>query len=70
MADVMYPCIIMHNMIIEDKANANLRVLLAPSSSHSTLRRGFTFNNLQVITSKLQDSKSYYSLHDNLVQHL
>ena len=69
-ADVMYACIIMHNMIIEDKANANLHVLLAPSSSHNTLRRGFTFNDLQVITSNLQDLESYYSLRDDLVQHL
>lgn len=71
MADVMYACIIMHSMIIEDNANANLLVLLAPSSSHNTLRRGFTFNDLQVITSNLQDSKSYCSLRDDLwIQHL
>ena len=44
MADVMYACIIMHNMIIEDEADANLLVLHAPSSSHTTFRRGITFN--------------------------
>ena len=50
--------------------NEDLPVLHAPSSSHSTLRRGFTFNNLQVGISNLQDSEIYYSLCDDLVQHL
>jgi hypothetical protein len=51
--DVMYACIIMHNMIIEDEVDEDLPVLDAPSSSHSTLRWGFTFNDLQVGTSNL-----------------
>ena len=46
MANVMYTCIIMHNMIIEDEADEDLPILHAPNSSHSTLRWGFTFNNL------------------------
>ncbi len=70
MADVMYTCIIMHNMIIEDKTEDNLPELHAASSSQSRLRRGFNFNDLEVGTSNLQDSKSYYALRDNLVQHL
>jgi hypothetical protein len=50
--------------------NAYSLVLQAPSSSHTTLRRGFTPNNLQVGTSNIQDSESYYPLRDDLVQHL
>jgi hypothetical protein len=57
MADVMYACIIMYNMIIENEADEDTPILHAPSSSHSTLRRGFIFNDLQVGTSILQNSK-------------
>ena len=70
MSDVMYACIIMHNMIIEDKADEDLPELDVPSSSQSTLRRGFTFNDLQIGTQNLQESETYYSLRDDLVQHL
>ena len=70
MADVMYACIIMHNMIIEDEADEDLPELDVPSSSQSTLRRGFTFNDLQIGTQNLQESETYYSLRDDLVQHL
>ena len=70
MADVMYACIIMHNMIIKYEADEDLPVLYASNPSHSTLRRGFIFNDLQVGTSNLQDSETYYSLRDDLVQHL
>ena len=52
-ANIMYACIIMHNMIIEDDVDKDLPVLHAPNSSHSTLRQGFTFNDLQVGTSNL-----------------
>ena len=70
MVDVIYAFIIMHNKIIEDEADEDLPYLYAPSSFHSTLRRDFTFNDLQVGTSNLQDSETYYSLRDDLVQHL
>lgn len=69
MADVIYACIIMHNMIIEDEAYENLLTLHAPSSFHSRLR-GFTFHDLQVSTSNLQDLETYCVLRDDLVQYL
>ena len=53
-ADVMYVCVIMHNMIIKDESDGDLPILDAPSSSQSRLRRGFTFNDLQVSTTDLQ----------------
>ena len=70
MVDVMHACIIMLNMIIEDEADANFPILHGPSSSQTTLRREFTFNYLQVGMSNRQDSETYYSLCDDLVQHL
>ena len=53
MVDVMYACINMHNMIIEDEVDEDIIVFHAPRSSHITLRRGFIFNNLQVGTSNI-----------------
>ena len=55
MVDAMYACIIMYNMITEDEVDEDLPILHAPNSSHTKLRKGFTFNDLQVGTSNLQD---------------
>jgi hypothetical protein len=41
-ADVMYACAIMHNMIIEDGSDGDLPVLNASRSSQFRLRQGFT----------------------------
>lgn len=51
--DVRYACIIMHNMITKDETDEDLPTLNTVGSSQSTLRHGFTFNDLQVGTSNL-----------------
>ena len=71
-ADVMYACIIMHNMIIEDESGTDLEILTpeAASSSSSGMRRGFTFADLTRETTLIEDTDTYYNLRDDLVQHL
>lgn len=55
--DVMYACVIMHNMIIEYENDEDLLVLNVSNSSQSRLRCGVIFNDLQVGTNDLHDLK-------------
>ena len=48
MANVIYACIIMHNMIIEDEVDEDLLVLHVPSSSQTRLRRASLFTTCKL----------------------
>lgn len=61
MTDVMYTCVIMHNVIIEYDNDNDLPILDVASSSQSRLMRGFTFHDLQVGTANLHDFEIYYN---------
>jgi hypothetical protein len=50
MTDVMYTCVIMHNVIIEDDNDNDHPIFDVASSSQSILMQGFTFCGLQVGT--------------------
>ena len=71
MVDVMYACVILHNMILEDEDVENLNDLTSSNSSIVQLpRRGFTCWDLQEGTMAIKDFDVYYTLWGDLVQHL
>ena len=71
-SDLIYACIIIHNMVIEDESGRDLEILTTKiaSSSFMGLKRGFTFADLTRETTLIEDNDTYYSLCADLVQHL
>lgn len=71
-AIVIYVCIIMHNMIMEDERGNDLEICTpqVASSSFAGPWRGFSFANLTQEIALIEDTNTYYNMHNDLVQHL
>lgn len=71
-SDLIYACIIIHNMVIEDESGRDLEILITKNAFSSSLglKRGFTFADLIRETTLIEDNDTYYSLCADLVQHL
>jgi hypothetical protein len=69
--DIMYACVIMHNMVLKDEDGENLHDLMSSSFSIVQLpSRGFIFWDLQEDTMAIWDFDVYYNLQDDLVSTL
>jgi hypothetical protein len=70
MANIMYACIIMHNMIVEDESSEHtlepLFQVEAPTGSTGAL----PFEALLAGTEQLENTDLHYSLRGDLVEHL
>ncbi len=64
--EIVIVCVIVHNMIIEDKGDNNLEPLFDPTNV-GQLRCGLTSQTYMEGNKKLEDSKTYYSLQKNLI---
>ncbi len=61
--DIMYACVILNNMIIEDEARSNLEVLFEIGQTIQK-KRCLTF---QKLSEELKYTQSYFNLRANLV---
>jgi hypothetical protein len=61
--DIMYACVILNNMIIEDEARSNLEFLFEVGQA-TQMKRCLTF---QKLNEELKYIQSYFNLRTNLV---
>ena len=70
MADIMYVCIIFHNMIIETKSNEqNLEPLLEVEAP-TGITRPLSFEALVTRTQQLENIEQHHSLNGDFVEYL
>jgi hypothetical protein len=61
--DIMYACVILNNMIIEDETRSNLEALFEVGQA-TQMKRCLTF---QKLNEELKYTQSYFNLRANLV---
>ena len=66
---IIFACIILHNMIIEDELRTNLDSLY-DFDAPSNLRRGVTFEQYRDFVGQVEDSNSHYDMRNDLIEHL
>ena len=67
-SDIMFACVILHNMIIDDEKALELEDLNLRAPI--VLRRGLTFEDLMMGTREIENEDTHYSLRGDLIQHL
>ena len=67
-SDIMFVCVILHNMIIDDEKALELEDLNLRGPA--VLSRGLTFEDLMMGTRKIENEDTHYSLRGDLIQHL
>jgi hypothetical protein len=70
MADIMYACIIMHNMILEDESSEENLEPLFEVEAPIDFTRPLSFEALAAGIEQLESIDQYYSLRGDLVEHL
>ena len=70
MADVMYACIIMHNMVIENESSEQNLELLFEVEAPIGILRALPFEALVVGTEQLENIEQHYNLRGDLVEYL
>jgi hypothetical protein len=70
MADIMYACIIMHNMIIEHESSEQNLEHLFEVAAPTGITRPLPFEALVAGTEQLENIEQHYNLRGNLVEHL
>ena len=68
-SNIMFACVVIHNMIIENELNTNLEPLYDPDAPNN-LWRGVTFDQYRDFVGEVEDSNSHYSLRNDLIEHL
>jgi hypothetical protein len=67
-ADIMFACCILHNMILDDECEAGLE-LPFDLDQVVPLQRGISFEDLVSGTIKIENSDLHYSLRGDLIEH-
>jgi hypothetical protein len=70
MSDIMYACIIMHNMIIENESIEDSLEPLFEMETPPTITRGLPFETLVEGIERLENIDQHYSLRGDLVEYL
>jgi hypothetical protein len=70
MVDIMYACIIMHNMIIENESSEQNLEPLFEVEAPTGIRKPLPFETLVARTMQLENIEQHYSLRGDLVKHL
>ena len=70
MSNIMMACIIMHNMILEDKHDLRLKPICNWRLSKGCARHEFSFCGLQLGTKKIENVHAHFALHNDLIDHL
>jgi hypothetical protein len=70
MADFMYACIIMHNMIIENESIDDSLEPLFEMETPPAITRALPFETLVEGIEQLENIEQHYSLRGDLVEHL
>jgi hypothetical protein len=70
MANIMYACIIMHNMIIKNENSEKNLEPLFEVEALTGIRRALSFEALVVGIEQLENIEQHYSLRGDLVEHL
>lgn len=68
-SNIMFACIVIDNMIIEDELNTNLEPLY-DSDAPNNLRRGVTFEQYGDFVGEVEYSNSHYNTRNDLIGHL
>jgi hypothetical protein len=70
--DIMFTCIILHNMILDDKKDVvGLEDFVGElQEGMEPFQRGLSFEEFQTSTMEIQNSDTHYSLRGDLIEHL
>ena len=71
-ADIMFACCILHNMILDDERDVEGLDDLIPELMEGAvpLERGLTFDNLVSSTIAIENVDTHFSLRGDLIEHL
>ena len=69
-SDIMLACIIMHNMIIENKHGLEVENLYDRPLQDGHMQREFTYYELEARIREIEDSSSHLALQNDLTDHL
>jgi hypothetical protein len=70
MADIMYACIIIHNMIIENKTNEQNLEPLFEVEAPTRITRPLLFEALVARTEQLENIEQHYSQRGDFIEYL
>ena len=70
MVDIMYVCIIIHNIIIENESNEQNLEALFEVAAPTGITRPLPFEALVAGTEQLENIEQHYNLKGDLVEHL
>ena len=68
--DIMMCCIILHNMIIDDKQDLNLEPIFDRTIGGGQTRAHFTFRELHEGTWEIEDTNRHFALRNDVMEHL
>jgi hypothetical protein len=70
MTDIIQACVIMHNIIIQDKSGLDLEHFFDHGLRGGRMGGGLSFQELREGTIELENMDSHFSLRNNLIEYL
>jgi hypothetical protein len=68
--DIMFACIIMHNMIIEDEQDLSLEQLFPNPVVGERMRGYLTYRELEAGTREIENIHAHFTLRNDIIDHL